>query len=87
MGHRFPEAEAQGRPPAAQDLWFGAQPLGPFVEQRLRAFLFDSGVHYLVRHGKIVLLSQTTGRPMEDSQWQDGLHQVSSDRFDDMHGS
>jgi len=47
------------------------------VQQALRAHkLFTRDVHYLVRHGKVVIVDEFTGRAMEGRRFSDGLHQA-----------
>ncbi len=47
------------------------------VQQALRAHkLFTRDVHYLVRHGRVVIVDEFTGRMMEGRRFSDGLHQA-----------
>lgn len=39
-------------------------------------FLFNRGEHYTVRHGKVQIVDEYTGRLMPDRSWSDGLHQL-----------
>jgi preprotein translocase subunit SecA len=38
--------------------------------------LFERGVHYLLRDGKVCIIDEYTGRIMPDRFWNDGLHQM-----------
>lgn len=78
MGHTFTVAAEQGRDPVPGDLWDGPKPLGQYIQSRMQANLFRRGVDYLVQDGKVVLLSQNTGRLLRDSRWSYGLHQAST---------
>jgi preprotein translocase subunit SecA len=47
------------------------------VAQALRAHtLYKRNVNYLVEDGKVVIISEDTGRKMEGRRWSDGLHQA-----------
>lgn len=47
------------------------------VTQALTArHLFERGVHYLLRDGKVCIIDENTGRMMPDRTWSDGLHQM-----------
>jgi preprotein translocase subunit SecA len=47
------------------------------VHQALNALhVFQSGDAYVVRHGKVHIVDENTGRMMPDRQWSDGLHQL-----------
>jgi preprotein translocase subunit SecA len=47
------------------------------VAQALRAHtLYKRDVNYLVENGKVVIISEDTGRKMEGRRWSDGLHQA-----------
>jgi preprotein translocase subunit SecA len=37
---------------------------------------FDLGTHYIIEDGKIVIVDESTGRPMPDRSWKLGLHQI-----------
>ncbi len=38
--------------------------------------LFERGVHYLLRDGKVCIIDEYSGRIMPDRFWNDGLHQM-----------
>ena len=47
------------------------------IEKALQAnhrFILDH--HYMIHEKKIVIIDESTGRPMPDRQWRDGLHQA-----------
>ncbi len=47
------------------------------VIQALRAtILFLRDKHYVVQHGKVVIIDESTGRLMPDRSWEQGLHQM-----------
>jgi preprotein translocase subunit SecA len=47
------------------------------VRQALTALnLFDCGIQYIVRDGKIQIVDEYTGRIMPDRNWNEGLHQL-----------
>ena len=47
------------------------------VERSLHAnFRFRRDQHYMVLDDKIVIIDESTGRPMPDRQWNEGLHQA-----------
>lgn len=53
-----------------------ARPWETYVEQALYAErLLTSGVDYIVRDGKVLLVDTFTGRIFDDRNWRDGLHQ------------
>jgi preprotein translocase subunit SecA len=37
---------------------------------------FTLGSHYIIEEGKIVIIDESTGRPMPDRSWKLGLHQI-----------
>ncbi|MDA7639144.1 preprotein translocase subunit SecA, partial [Akkermansiaceae bacterium] len=37
---------------------------------------FTLGSHYIIEDGKIVIIDESTGRPMPDRSWKLGLHQI-----------
>ncbi len=37
---------------------------------------FTLGTHYIIEEGKIVIIDESTGRPMPDRSWKLGLHQI-----------
>ncbi|MDB4265284.1 prepilin peptidase [bacterium] len=37
---------------------------------------FTRGTHYIVEEGKVVIIDESTGRPMPDRSWKLGLHQI-----------
>jgi len=39
-------------------------------------YLFESGRHYLVRDGQVLIVDENTGRVMPDRSWEHGLHQL-----------
>jgi preprotein translocase subunit SecA len=47
------------------------------VERALQAhFRFRLDQHYMIQDGKIVIIDESTGRPMPDRHWREGLHQA-----------
>ncbi len=47
------------------------------VERALHAnFRFRLDQHYMIHEEKIVIIDESTGRPMPDRQWNEGLHQA-----------
>ncbi len=47
------------------------------VEKALQAnYRFVLDHHYMVHEDKIVIIDESTGRPMPDRQWREGLHQA-----------
>ena len=47
------------------------------VNQGLKAHVtFEKDVDYLIKDGKIVIIDEFTGRPMEGRRWSQGLHQA-----------
>ena len=47
------------------------------ISQLLRAYcLYEKDVHYIVEEGKVVIVDENTGRPMQGRRWSDGLHQA-----------
>jgi preprotein translocase subunit SecA len=47
------------------------------VERALHAnFRFRLDQHYMIQDQKIVIIDESTGRPMPDRQWNEGLHQA-----------
>ncbi|MCI0683205.1 MAG: preprotein translocase subunit SecA [Gemmataceae bacterium] len=47
------------------------------IERALHAnFRFRLDQHYMVDDGKIVIIDESTGRPMPDRHWREGLHQA-----------
>lgn len=47
------------------------------VEKALQAnFRFIRDHHYMIHEDKIVIIDESTGRPMPDRQWREGLHQA-----------
>jgi preprotein translocase subunit SecA len=47
------------------------------VERALHAnYRFRLDQHYMILNDKIVIIDESTGRPMPDRQWNDGLHQA-----------
>jgi preprotein translocase subunit SecA len=47
------------------------------VRQALTAIhLFEAGIQYIVREGKIQIVDEYTGRIMPDRNWNEGLHQL-----------
>jgi preprotein translocase subunit SecA len=47
------------------------------VERALHAnFRFRLDQHYMVLNNKVVIIDESTGRPMPDRQWNEGLHQA-----------
>ena len=47
------------------------------VERALHAnFRFRLDQHYMIHNDKIVIIDESTGRPMPDRQWNEGLHQA-----------
>ena len=58
------------------DLWNGANSIGPLVYAVLKAQTYQRDVDYILRDKKIIILSQNTGRAMEKSRWNEGMHQV-----------
>lgn len=58
-------------------LWCGRIRREESVRQALTAIhLFQSGVQYIVRDGKIQIVDEYTGRIMQDRSWNEGLHQL-----------
>ncbi|MEC8381250.1 MAG: preprotein translocase subunit SecA [Myxococcota bacterium] len=47
------------------------------VNQALKAnFLFRRDIDYMVLGGRVVIIDENTGRPMDGRRWSDGLHQA-----------
>ncbi len=47
------------------------------VNQALKAhYIYKRDQNYMVRDGKVVIVDEFTGRPMEGRRWSDGLHQA-----------
>jgi preprotein translocase subunit SecA len=47
------------------------------VERALHAnYRFKLDQHYMIHEDKIVIIDESTGRPMPDRQWNEGLHQA-----------
>ncbi len=47
------------------------------IERALHAhFRFRLDQHYMIDEGKIVIIDESTGRPMPDRHWREGLHQA-----------
>src|SRR5262249_32318389 len=47
------------------------------LEQSLHAhYRFRRDQHYMVLDGKVVIIDESTGRPMPDRHWREGLHQA-----------
>jgi preprotein translocase subunit SecA len=47
------------------------------VERAIHAVhRFRLDQHYMIQDGKIVIIDESTGRPMPDRQWNEGLHQA-----------
>ncbi|VTS06761.1 preprotein translocase subunit SecA [Tuwongella immobilis] len=47
------------------------------IEKSLHAhFRFTLDHHYMIIEKKVVIVDESTGRPMPDRQWRDGLHQA-----------
>ncbi|MBI3823125.1 MAG: preprotein translocase subunit SecA [Planctomycetes bacterium] len=47
------------------------------IERALHAnFRFRLDQHYMILDGKVVIIDESTGRPMPDRQWNEGLHQA-----------
>jgi preprotein translocase subunit SecA len=47
------------------------------IERALHAnFRFRLDQHYMIDDGKIVIIDESTGRPMPDRHWREGLHQA-----------
>jgi preprotein translocase subunit SecA len=47
------------------------------VERALHAhYRFRRDQHYMIREGKVVIIDESTGRPMPDRHWREGLHQA-----------
>ncbi len=51
--------------------------LMPYINAALKAHgLFKRDVHYVVRHGEIIIVDEFTGRLMHGRRYSDGLHQA-----------
>lgn len=47
------------------------------ISQLLRAYcLFEKDKHYVIEDNKVVIVDESTGRPMYGRRWSDGLHQA-----------
>ena len=47
------------------------------INQLLRAYcLYEKDVEYMVAENKVIILDESTGRPMPGRRWSDGLHQA-----------
>ena len=47
------------------------------INQLLRAYcLYEKDVEYMVADNKVIILDESTGRPMPGRRWSDGLHQA-----------
>jgi preprotein translocase subunit SecA len=47
------------------------------IERALHAhFRFRRDQHYMLDEGKVVIIDESTGRPMPDRHWREGLHQA-----------
>jgi preprotein translocase subunit SecA len=47
------------------------------IERALHAhFRFRRDQHYMIDEGKVVIIDESTGRPMPDRHWREGLHQA-----------
>ena len=58
-------------------VWRGPRRREQLVKQALTALhLFERDKHYLLRHGKVVIIDENTGRLMPDRSWEQGLHQL-----------
>ena len=58
-------------------LWLSRVRREESIRQALSAvYLFQRGVQYLVREGKIQIVDEYTGRIMPDRNWNEGLHQL-----------
>jgi preprotein translocase subunit SecA len=58
-------------------LWCGRIRREESVRQALTAIhLFEAGIQYIVRDGKIQIVDEYTGRIMPDRNWNEGLHQL-----------
>ncbi len=48
-----------------------------YLENALKAkYLFQRDKHYIVQDGSVILIDQTTGRPMPSRRYSEGLHQA-----------
>lgn len=74
LGHTPQSAGGEVSQPG--DLWNGLNSIGPLVYSILKAQTYLKDVDYIVRDGKVVILSPNTGRAMEKSRWNEGMHQV-----------
>ncbi|MEM7784728.1 MAG: hypothetical protein AAF623_15365 [Planctomycetota bacterium] len=53
------------------------KPWHHYIEQCLRAkFLFERGIHYIVKNQQVVIVDQNTGRLHDERKWKNGLHQA-----------
>src|SRR5213078_1744344 len=47
------------------------------VERALHAhYRFRRDQHYMIKDEKVVIIDESTGRPMPDRHWREGLHQA-----------
>ena len=76
-GVRFGRADAEARRPRVMDLWEDERPWGPYITNALRAaVVYEEGVDYIVRDGRVVIIDQATGRALDETRWTDNMHQV-----------
>jgi len=58
------------------DLFDPRDPWMPFILNALKAnFLFLKNIDYIIKNDEILIVDESTGRPMPDRRWSDGLHQ------------
>ena len=74
LDYRAPGLESGLSEPG--DLWNGANSIGPLVYSVLKAHTYQRDVDYILRDNTVIILSQNSGRAMEKSRWNEGMHQV-----------
>ena len=64
-------------PKEAKPMWHTNAWQHLLVKKALNAlYLFHLDEHYIVQDSKIIIVDESTGRPMPDRSWEQGLHQL-----------
>lgn len=59
------------------DIFSGRNRAHELILQALEArYFFHPAVHYVIDEQKVVIIDESTGRPMPDHEWRDGMHQA-----------